>query len=105
MGAPYPEEIIVTGVRYVRDFTIEVSFADGFTHTVDLSAEVKRGGVFKPLARPDFFKKVRFDPESETAVWPNGLDLAPEFLRWGAHKPQGCECGYDDPPEPDSHSA
>ncbi len=96
-GEEYPKEIIVTRVRYVRDFVIEVAFADGFQHEVDLGTEVKKGEVFKPLRDKQFFSQVRFDPEIETAVWPNGADFAPEFLRWGPHLPKGCPCGYDDP--------
>ncbi len=97
VGRPYPREIMVTGVRYLRDFVIEVSFADGFSREVDMAKEVTRGGVFEPLADIEFFRRVKFDREGRTAVWPNGVDLAPEFLRWGPHLPKGCACGYDDP--------
>ena len=96
VGTPYPKEIMVTGVRYVRDLVIEVAFADGFKREVDLSDELT-GEVFEPLRDKAIFRQVRFDPEIETAVWPNGADLAPEFLRWGPHLPKGCACGYDDP--------
>jgi hypothetical protein len=86
----------VTGVRYVADYTISVTFADGFQREVDLSDELN-GEVFEPLRDRSVFKQVRFDPDAGTAVWPNGVDLAPEFLPWGPHIPKGCPCGYDDP--------
>ncbi|MEX0784903.1 MAG: DUF2442 domain-containing protein [Dehalococcoidia bacterium] len=97
VGRPYPKEITVTGVRYLQEFVIEVSFADGFIREVNLAAEVTRGGVFQPLADVEFFRQVTFDQDGRTAAWPNGVDLAPEFLRWGPHLPKGCPCGYDDP--------
>jgi hypothetical protein len=36
--------------------------------------------MFEPLANHEVFNQVRVDPELETVVWPNGADLAPEFL-------------------------
>lgn len=80
----------------MRDYTISVTFGDGFVREVDLADELS-GEVFEPLRDKAFFKKVRFDSDARTASWPNGVDLAPEFLRWGAHLPKGCPCGYDDP--------
>ncbi|MEO6044077.1 MAG: DUF2442 domain-containing protein [Tepidiformaceae bacterium] len=98
---PYPPEIIVRTVEYVGDYTIRVAFADGYVRDVDLTDEL-HGEVFEPLKDLTLFSQVVFDCEGETAVWPNGADLAPEFLRWGPHKAQGCGCGYDDPPETDA---
>lgn len=87
-------------MRFIRDYTIAVTFADGFEREVDLS-DYLTGEVFSPLRDKALFKQVRFDPEITTAVWPNGADLAPEFLRWGPHLPKGCPCGY----EGDHHQA
>ena len=39
------------------------------------------GPVFEPLRDPILFGKLRVDPDLHTVVWPNGADLAPEFLR------------------------
>jgi hypothetical protein len=37
--------------------------------------------MFEPLKKIDVFKQVSVDPKLETVVWPNGADLAPEFLK------------------------
>jgi hypothetical protein len=36
--------------------------------------------MFEPLRNAEVFQQVKVDPELETVVWPNGADLAPEFL-------------------------
>jgi hypothetical protein len=76
--------IDVIEVRYVRDFVIWVKFEDGAEGTIDLAGELY-GPVFEPLKDVDFFKQVRVDPELGTIVWPNGADLAPEFLHEQVH--------------------
>jgi len=39
------------------------------------------GGVgFEPLRDPEVFAQVRVNSETGTIEWPNGADLAPEFL-------------------------
>ncbi|MBL4911207.1 MAG: DUF2442 domain-containing protein [Alteromonadaceae bacterium] len=37
--------------------------------------------MFEPLKNISVFSKVAVDPELETVVWPNGADLAPEYLK------------------------
>lgn len=44
------------------------------------------GSLLEPLDDPAYFAKVRVDQEAGTAVWPNGLDLAPEVLH-GDYEP------------------
>jgi len=36
--------------------------------------------VFEPLKDPGLFRAFRLDRELNTACWPTGADLAPEFL-------------------------
>ena len=74
----------VIEVRYVREFTMWVKFEDGSEGDVDLSGELY-GPVFEPLKDVNYFKLVRVDPELGTIVWPNGADLAPEFLYEKTH--------------------
>jgi hypothetical protein len=36
--------------------------------------------MFEPLKDENVFAQATIDPELETVTWPNGADLAPEFL-------------------------
>ena len=69
----------VLEARYVSGFTIWVRFRDGRAGEVDL-APALNGPVFEPLRDPAFFRRFRVHPEFETLVWPNGADIAPEYL-------------------------
>jgi hypothetical protein len=71
--------IDVIDARYVREFTLWIKFEDGSEGEVDLSPELY-GPVFEPLKDPEYFRRFRVDPELGTIAWPNGADLAPEFL-------------------------
>jgi hypothetical protein len=54
---------------------------------VDLSGDLC-GPMAEPLQNPDYFRRVRVDPELGTVVWPNGDDLDPDVLH-GDHAPVG----------------
>jgi hypothetical protein len=71
--------IEVTGVRVLELYVLHVSFNDGTCRRVDLS-ETLWGPMFEPLRDPELFMAARFDEELGTVTWPNGADLAPEFL-------------------------
>ena len=70
----------VKEARYLQDFKIWISFDDGSSGEVDFSG-ILSGEVFEPLKDENFFKLFYFDEELKTIVWPNGVDLAPEFLK------------------------
>ena len=69
----------VIDARHVHDFVLHVRFADGIEGDVDL-AGLLDGPVFELLKDPEYFGQVMVHPELHTVVWPNGADLAPEFL-------------------------
>jgi hypothetical protein len=69
----------VEQVTHLKDFTLRIEFSDGSVRDVDLSDELG-GEIFEPLRDPDFFSRVTVNPETGTIEWPNGADLAPEFL-------------------------
>ena len=71
--------IRVTDARLVSDFVVWLRFDDGTEGEVDLSQELD-GPVFEPLKDPKVFRQFSVDRELHTLVWPNGADLAPEFL-------------------------
>jgi hypothetical protein len=46
---------------------------------LDLKDELY-GEIFEPLKNPGFLRRVAVHPEFHTLYWPNGADVAPEFL-------------------------
>ncbi len=71
--------IKVTAARHVSDYIIWLRFSDGTQGEVNLRDELC-GEVFEPLKSLDVFKMFFVNPEWGTVAWPNGADLAPEFL-------------------------
>ena len=69
----------VTNAKYLGEYRVWLSFNDGTRGEVDLSNRL-HGPMFEPLKDPYLFSQVRFDSEADTIVWPNGADLAPEYL-------------------------
>lgn len=70
----------IKSAKHVSDFILWVVFDDGTSGNVDLK-DALNGSVFLPLKDVSVFSKVTVDPELETVVWPNGADLAPEFIK------------------------
>jgi len=75
----------VIEAKYIEGYTVEVSFNDGRKGIVDLSVALK-GPVFEPLKEVSAFSQLRVDQELETIVWPNGADLAPEYIYFQAFR-------------------
>jgi hypothetical protein len=69
-----------TAVEYIEAFTVKVWFDTGESGTIDLNEVAQSGGVFEPLEDVEYFKKVFVHPEFKVLTWPNGADLAPEFV-------------------------
>ena len=71
--------------KYLGDYKIAVTFNNGKAGIADLATALK-GGVFEALKDKDEFAKFKVDAELETISWPNGADLAPEFVYFQAFK-------------------
>ncbi len=69
----------VTAFRIVGPYTLEVSFDDGLSRTIDFKPLLK-GELFGPLRDQALFESVKIDREVHTLVWPNGADFDPESL-------------------------
>jgi len=69
----------IVEARYVGGHAVWLRFRDGCSGEVDLSEHL-HGPVFEPLKNIDYFKTFALDPDWCTLVWPNGADMAPEFL-------------------------
>jgi len=70
----------VVEVRPLKGYRLRLRFDDGARGIVDVSRRVPFDGVFAPLRDPEYFRRVRVDPELGTVVWPNGADLDPVVL-------------------------
>lgn len=75
----------VTNVEPPGGFRLLLTFTDGLVREADLSGDLW-GPMAEPLQDPDYFRRVRVDPELGTVVWPNGFDLDPDVLH-GDHEP------------------
>ena len=64
---------------YVRDFVVWLRFRDGTAGEIDLSP-VLRGPVFEPHRDVNYFRRFTLEPRWHTLTWPNGSDIAPEYL-------------------------
>ena len=70
----------VTSAQVLAGHRLLLQFNDG-THGVADVAEDLHGPIFEELLDPDKFSEAYLDPELRTVCWPNGADLAPEFLK------------------------
>ena len=71
----------ITHVQHLRDFELQLSFADGTVASIDFRKRiVGRGGVFQTLQRVEDFAQVSVDLEAGTIAWPNGIDFCPDTL-------------------------
>lgn len=70
----------VTEVKYIKDYSLKLSFDDGTNGIIDLYPHLK-GLIFEPLKDKNIFNKAILDQELQTVIWPNGADFAPEFLK------------------------
>ncbi len=75
----------VTEARYLNAYCIEVAFNNGKKGIADL-VDALKGPVFEPLKNLEVFASFKVDPDLETIVWENGVDLAPEFIYYQTFK-------------------
>lgn len=69
---------LVTDVRPLDDYQLEVTFDNGTKGVVSLKNRLF-GPVFEPLRDPAVFQQVTVD-EFGAVCWPCGADLAPDAL-------------------------
>jgi hypothetical protein len=85
----------VTAVEPLAGFVLRLTFTDGLVREVDLSGDLW-APMAEPLQDPDYFARVRVDPELGTVVWPNGYDLDPDVLHgdFEAVQPQAAHASH-----------
>jgi len=72
--------IYVVKAEYLRDFIVSVTFNDGLSAELDLGPMIKDDtrAIVRQLLDVTLFSRLTVD--ADTIVWPNGFDLAPEYL-------------------------
>lgn len=69
----------IVSAKYLGEFKIQLEFKDGKGGIVDLANHLT-GPIFEPLKDPENFSRFMVHPELGILTWPNGADLAPEYL-------------------------
>ncbi|WP_417911168.1 DUF2442 domain-containing protein [Candidatus Electronema sp. PJ] len=75
----------ITDAKHIEEYKVEVVFNNGKKGIADLS-EALSGPAFEPLKNQVMFSSFIVDNELETIAWPNGADLAPEYIFFQAFK-------------------
>ena len=75
----------VTSATPVGGYRVRVRFDNGREGVADLT-EALIGPMFEPLKEPELFRALRVDEELRTIVWPNGTDVAPEYIYFQAFR-------------------
>ncbi|MCI5145673.1 MAG: DUF2442 domain-containing protein [Candidatus Electrothrix sp. AR3] len=69
----------IIAAQYVSDYKVKVTFNNGRKGIADLSPALK-GPMFEQLKDKATFASLQVDDLLETITWPNGADLAPEYV-------------------------
>jgi hypothetical protein len=75
----------VVNAKYVDGYRIEVTFNNGRTGIADFAGALN-GPVFEELRDVSKFSRFEVNKELDTLVWPNGADMAPEYIYFQAFK-------------------
>ncbi len=69
----------VVDAEHLEGNKLLLTFENGVRKVVDLEPHLE-GEIFEPLQDREYFQQVYVNEDTETIEWPNGADLAPEFL-------------------------
>ena len=70
----------VIDAHHISGYRVRLGFDDELEGEIGLGADLK-GPVFEPLKDAAEFARLSVDEKAGTIVWPNGADIAPEFLQ------------------------
>jgi hypothetical protein len=72
--------VYVVSAEYAKGYLVDTVFNDGTRALIDLEPTIRNDArpIVRELLNVDLFARVSVD--MDTLVWPNGVDLAPEYL-------------------------
>ena len=76
---------LIAKLLAVEPFKLTVKFNTGEIRQIDLEAKLNEWGVdpkskFAQLKDPAYFRTVKLDPDFNSVMWENGIDLCPDVL-------------------------
>jgi hypothetical protein len=74
---------IVEDAVYLKNHQVKVWFRDGSVKVVDFEKFIfsrNEGSIFEQLKDVEYFATLQYSEEMSTIHWPNGADIAPEWL-------------------------
>ena len=75
----------VTGLERLGGYRLRIQFNDGSEGVRDFASTVREpGSMLQPLQDEGYFERVFL--EFGALTWPNGFDIAPEWLRREMHE-------------------
>jgi hypothetical protein len=75
-----PYLVLVTAVKVLGRYVVELTFDTGEVNVVDLEP-MMWSPVYQPLLTDyDLFRRVFVDPDAGTIAWPNGAGWPPDEL-------------------------
>jgi len=79
----------IVAVQVEPGFFLRLKYQDGETVRADFRSVISQGGVFSPLADPDFFSLAAVGTHGRAVVWPGELEFCADALRleWGKREP------------------
>lgn len=72
----------IKSIEYLDGYVIRATLDDGTTRDIDFEPHLW-GPIFETLRDPALFRTGEVDKDSQTVVWPNGADVAPEVWTRG----------------------
>ncbi|MFM1841898.1 MAG: hypothetical protein RLZZ490_634 [Cyanobacteriota bacterium] len=70
----------IIAVKPLQNTKLHLRFEENQEGIVDIQQQIQFTGIFEPLKDPEYFAKVKVNPELGTIQWPNGADLDPDVL-------------------------
>ena len=72
--------LAIQKAEYISDYKIQLAFNNGKNGIADLEQTLKKDSRTLFIELQNITNFQRFSLQNDTIVWPNGLDLAPEYL-------------------------
>ena len=72
--------LTIRSVEPQPDFKLKIEYSNGDLLTSDFKPVIDQGGVFVPLADPDFFRQAKIGEHGRYVQWPGELDFCADAL-------------------------